>query len=360
MSAVPGLAETVGVQAACAALSVPRATFYRHRRRQKEGPKPRARRRPPLALSAGERQEVLDTLHSERFVDRSPRQVWAALLDEDRRYLCSVRTMYRVLESEGELRERRRQRRHPAYTKPELLATGPNELWSWDITKLKGPAKWTYYYLYVILDVFSRYIVGWMLASRESGKLAKRLIAETVEKQGVDEQQLTLHSDRGPSMTSKPVALLLADLGVTRSLSRPYTSSDNPFSEATFKTLKYHPSFPDRFGSPEGSRTFCRSFVSWYNTSHCHTGLGLLTPEMVHYGLSEPVLEQRRQVLAAAAAAHPRRFKGQTPSLPAPPSAVWINPPIVDPASLASPLRDGESCASTSEREGKDGPETRG
>ncbi len=336
MSAVAPLAETVGVQAACVALAVPRATFYRRRRQQSAGPQLSTRPRPPLALTPAERQEVLDVLHSERFVDRSPRQVWAALLDEDQRHICSVRTMYRVLESEGELRERRRQRRHPNYTKPELLATGPNEVWSWDITKLKGPVKWTHYYLYVILDVFSRYIVGWMLASRESGGLAKRLIADSVEKQGVERDRLTLHSDRGSSMTSKPVALLLADLGMTRSLNRPYTSNDNPFSEAQFKTLKYHPSFPDRFGSLEDARAFCRSFLGWYNTQHYHTGLGLLTPETVHYGLTASVLEQRREVLAAASAAHPSRFKRRTPALPEPSGEVWINPPITttstDPA----------------------------
>ncbi len=326
MSAVPALAEVVGVQAACAALSVPRATFYRHRSRQDE-PNGESRPRPPLALTTSEREEVLDVLHSDRFVDHSPRQVWAALLDEDQRYLCSVRTMYRVLESEGELQERRRQKRHPSYEKPELLATRPNELWSWDITKLKGPAKWTSYYLYVILDVFSRYIVGWMLASRESGTLAKRLIAETVAKQEAEEQELTLHSDRGPSMTSKPVALLLADLGVTRSLNRPYTSNDNPFSEAQFKTLKYHPSFPDRFGSLEDARVFCRSFMSWYNTRHYHTGLGLMTPEAVHYGRADDVLRQRRKILNAASQAHPRRFKRRSPALPELPEQVWINPP---------------------------------
>jgi len=331
MTAVPALAETVGVQAACVALTIPKATYYRQLRQRLEGPKATSRPRPPLALTVDERQEVLDTLHSERFVDQSPRQVWAALLDEDKRYLCSVRTMYRVLESEGELRERRRQRRHPAYKKPELLAEGPNELWSWDITKLKGPAKWTFYYLYVILDVFSRYIVGWLLAPRESGKLAKRLIAETVAKQGVDKDHLTLHSDRGSSMTSKPVAFLLADLGVTRSLNRPYTSNDNPFSEAQFKTMKYHSSFPERFGCLEDARAFCRSFVSWYNHEHYHSGLGLLTPSTVHYGLADEVLERRREVLSAAAAAHPERFKGRPPSLPKPLEAVWINPPINKP-----------------------------
>jgi len=332
MSAAKALAPEVGVAPACAALAVPRASYYRRHRPPHDAADasmtaaPAEKPRPPLALTELERQEVLDLLHSERFVDQSPRQVWAALLDEQR-YLCSVRTMYRILEAEQEVRERRRQRRHPNYQKPELLATAPNAVWSWDISKLKGPAKWNYYYLYVILDLFSRYVVGWMVARRESAQLAKRLIAESVEKQGIERDHLVVHADRGPSMTSKSVALLLSDLGVSKSHSRPYTSNDNPYPEAQFKTLKYHPSFPERFGSLEDARGFCRSFFTWYNTQHYHTGLGLLTPRSVHYGDAEEVLEQRQQALALAFDRHPTRFKGRTPVLPRLPKAVWINKP---------------------------------
>jgi len=268
---------------------------------------------------------VLEQLHSERFVDASPAQVYATLLDEGT-YLASERTMYRILEAEGEVRERRDQLRHPAYAKPELLATAPNELWSWDITKLKGPATWSWYNLYVLLDVFSRYVTGWLLAARESGVLADRLIAETVAKEGVT-AGLTIHADRGPSMTSEPVAYLLADLGITKSHSRPHVSNDNPFSEAQFKTLKYRPGFPSRFGSIEDARAFCRGFFSWYNTEHRHSGLGLLTPEMVHRGRAEEVRARRADVLAGAYAAHPERFVRKPPEPPELPGPVWINPP---------------------------------
>ena len=286
MQATESLASQVGVQPACSALDMPRATFYRHR----DPAKPAHQRPlPPLALPVEQRQEVLDHLRSERFVDLAPRQVWAQLLTEGV-YLCSVRTMYRYLEAEGEIRERRAQRRRRSYTKPELLATAPNQVWSWDITKLKGPAKWTYFYLYVIIDIYSRYVVGWMVAHRESAKLAEKLIEQTVEKYEIVPGELTIHADRGSSMTSKLVAQLLGELGVTKTHSRPYTSNDNPFSEAQFKTLKYRPDFPDRFGSFEHSETFCQDFFSWYNGEHRHTGLALLTPEDVHYGRAESIL----------------------------------------------------------------------
>jgi putative transposase len=280
-----------------------------------------------LALPQEERQKVLDHLRSPRFVDAAPRQVWAQLLDEDDEYLCSVRTMYRYLEAEGETRERRNQLRHPSYTKPELLATAPNEVWSWDITKLKGPTKWSYFYLYVILDIFSRYVVGWMIAHRESKTLARKLIRETTEKHGIAPDQLTVHADRGSSMTSKPVARLLAELGITKTHSRPYTSSDNPYSEAHFKTLKYRPEFPERFGSFQDADAHCKHFVRWYNTQHSHTGLALLTPEDVHYGRAEQILHHRAKVLQAAFDAHPNRFKGRRPHPGKLPEAVWINPP---------------------------------
>jgi len=270
---------------------------------------------------------VLAQLHGPRFVDHAPREIYATLLDEGH-YLCSPRTMYRLLAAAHEVRERRNQLRHVA-PRPELLATRPNEVWSWDITKLLGPAKWTYYYLYVILDIFSRYVVGWMVAHAESARLAERLIAATGETQGIGPGQLTVHADRGSSMTSKAVALLLADLGITRTHSRPHVSNDNPFSEAQFKTLKSRPEFPERFTSAEAARAFCHPFFTWYNTEHRHGGIGWLTPAMVHYGQGELVRTARRQVLTTAYAAHPERFVRRPPEPPAVPKAVWINPPTL-------------------------------
>jgi putative transposase len=322
LNAVGQLASAVGTQAACRALGVSRATIYRRRR---PCPPPAPRPRPARALTETERHGILAELHHPRFVDLAPAEVYAILLDEGR-YLCSLRTMYRVLAAAQEVRERRNQLRHVA-PKPELLATRPNEVWSWDITKLLGPAKWTYYYLYVILDIFSRYVVGWMVAHQESAALAERLIAATCEKHEILAHQLTIHADRGSSMTSKPVALLLADLGITRTHSRPHVSNDNPFSEAQFKTLKYRPEFPDRFGSLEETRAFCHPFFIWYNTAHRHGGIGLLTPAMVHYGQAAAVRAHRADVLGAAYAAHPERFVRRPPAPPALPAAVWINPP---------------------------------
>lgn len=277
-------------------------------------------------MTPEERQAVLDTLHSPRFADQSPAEVYATLLDEGT-YLCSVSTMYRLLRACQEVRERRDQLRHPNYAKPELLATAPNQVWSWDITKLLGPQKWTYYCLYVIMDIFSRYVVGWMIAHRESATLAKRLIRETIAKQNIAPSQLTVHADRGSSMTSKSVAFLLSDLGVTKTHSRPYTSNDNPFSEAQFKTLKYRPEFPDRFGSIEDARAFCQVFFRWYNTEHHHSGIGLLTPEAVHTGRSQEVIEVRQTTLLAAYDRHPERFVRKPPRPPILPEAAWINRP---------------------------------
>jgi len=269
---------------------------------------------------------VLGYLHEERFQDRSPAAIYATLLDEGV-YPCSIRTFYRVLESEGQNRERRNQLIHPPYHKPELLATAPNQLWSWDITKLLGPAKWTYFYLYVILDVFSRYVVGWMVAHQESAELAKRLLQDTCAKQNIVPGQLTIHADRGSSMTSKPVAFLLADLGITKTHSRPYVSDDNPYSESQFRTLKYRPEFPDRFGSLQHSRAFGQQFFLWYNQQHRHSGLGLLTPAVVHYGQAPQTIAQRQVVLSAAYAAHPERFVNHPPKPLALPTEVWINKP---------------------------------
>ena len=323
MATVTDLGPRLGIAPLCAALSLPRATYYR-RRRPRAAPRPR--RRPPRALPAGEQAAVLAVLHEPRFVDLAPAEIYATLLDEGQ-YLCSERTMYRLLAAAHEVRERRHQLRHPRYAAPELLARRPNELWSWDITKLLGPAKWTYFYLYVMLDIFSRYVVGWMVAHRESAALAERFLGESCARQGIDRGQLTIHADRGPAMTSKPVALLLADLGVTKTHARPHVSNDNPFSEAQFKTLKYRPTFPTRFGSIQDARAHCHVFFPWYNTEHRHSGLGLLTPYDVHHGLVEQRVEARAIVLATAYAAHPARFPAGPPQPPARPTEVWINPP---------------------------------
>ncbi len=328
MLAVRELTGEVGVQAACGALAVAAASYYRWRR--PAGSEPGVRPRPPLALSESEEQAVLEVLHAERFVDVAPAEIYATLLEEQT-YLCSTRTMYRILDRHGEVRERRNQLRHPPAAKPELLATGPNQVWSWDITKLKGPAKWSYFYLYVILDIFSRYVVGWMLAHCESAELAKRLIRETLEKEGMGNGEgLTIHSDRGPSMTSKTLGQFLADLSITRSLSRPYTSNDNPFSEAHFRTVKYRPEFPDRFGSFQHALSFLRTLFPWYNEEHRHSGIGFFTPSQVHRGEVELVIEKRGHALDAAFLAHPERFKNRRPLVAGPPTAAWINPPALD------------------------------
>jgi putative transposase len=333
VSAAQDLGGRVGVAPACRALGVARATLYR-RRAARTCPRSQQPRPPsPRALSIDERLAVLAVLNEERFCDLSPAAVWAMLLDEGR-YLCSPRTMYRILAASGAVRERRNQLRHPAYKKPELLATAPNQVWSWDITKLKGPVKWSTFYLYVLLDIYSRNVVGWMLAECESGALATALIEQSCEKQGVEADQLTIHSDRGPPMISKPVAFLLADLGVTKSHSRPYTSNDNPFSESHFRTMKYRPDFPARFGCIQDARAHCRAFFRWYNHEHRHSSLGLLTPDTVHYGRAEAAAAARSVVLDAAYAAHPERFVRRPPAPPALPTETWINPPARELAAL--------------------------
>lgn len=332
MQAVESSRAEIGVKPACDALGLSRARYYRHKAPPGEAkPSAAVASASPRALKPEERQQVLDLMRSERFMDQPPREIYATLLDEGR-YVCSVRTMYRILGRENEVKERRNQLRHPAYAKPELLATAPNEVWSWDITKLLGPVKWTYFYLYVILDLFSRYVVGWMVATRESATLAQRLIEETCRKQAVRPGELTIHADRGSSMTSKPVALLLADLGVTKTHSRPHTSNDNPFSESQFKTLKYRPDFPGRFASIEEARSFCQAFFPWYNQEHHHAGIGLLTPSVVHHGQAEQVQAARLRVLEEAYRAHPERFVRGTPRPIPLPQAVWINPPPVTEA----------------------------
>jgi len=320
---VSELAAQIGVKGACEALNVPRSRVYRERQPKAEVP---PRPTPAHALSDSERAIVRDMLNSERFMDLPPRQVYAALLDEGR-YLCHWRTMYRILSAHDEVRERRRLRRHPVYKKPELLATAPNQVWSWDITYLRGEAKWVHYPLYTVLDIFSRYVVGWMIAEVESSELAKQLIAETALKQGILPDQLTLHADNGSPMKGKPLSQLLLDLGITRSHSRPHTSDDNPFSEAQFKTMKYHPDYPARFGSIDHARQWTREFFGWYNDDFYHSGLNLLTPASVHYGEAEAVQQQRQSVMVAAYAAHPARFSRGVTQVKGAPAAVWINPP---------------------------------
>lgn len=321
---VQQVAEKVGLRRACEALGISRSSLGRWK--QPSYTCPPKRRTGGRALCPAEVAKVLEVLHEPRFADWAVPQIHATLLDEGV-YLCSVRTMYRILQRAGENIERRRQRVHTGAKKPELLAQGPRELWSWDITKLHGPQKWTYYYLYVILDVFSRFVVGWMIAPRESKTLAKHFIAQTCSKQGIAPGQLTLHADRGSSMTSKPVAFLLADLGVTKTHSRPYQSNDNPFSEAGFKTLKSRPDFPTRFGSLEDARAFCRDFFDWYNHEHHHSGLAMMTPYDVHHGLVDVRLSQRNETLQVAYATHPERFPRGQPTAKAPSSEVWINKP---------------------------------
>ena len=322
--ATASLAQHVGVAPACRALGVSRATWYR---RQRSAPgRQQPRKTPARALSQCERERVLDVLASARFVDRSPAEVVATLLDEGQ-YLCSERTMYRILAAQQPVRERRNQLAHPHYTKPELVATAPNQTWSWDITRLLGPKRWTYFYLYVLLDIFSRYVVGWMVAERESAALAARLIEQSCLKQAIPPQVLTLHSDRGAPMTSKCTAQLLADLGVTRSLSRPQVSDDNPFSEAQFKTLKYHPGFPGRFADIAAAIAFCRSFFPWYNTEHRHAGIAMLTPDDVHHARAQRILQQREHTLRRAWNQHPERFVHGSPKPQPLPKEVWINPP---------------------------------
>jgi putative transposase len=356
MDAVVGQVPMVGIAPLCAALGVSRATFYRRREREPavdslvekvvpaaaEGVRkaagadgivavdpacaPPAPKRSPRALSAEERSLVMTTLNEARFCNLAPAEVYATLLDEGK-YLCSERTMYRVLKANCQVRERRNLLRHPQYTAPELMASKPNQLWSWDITKLKTFVKSQYLHLYVIIDVFSRYVVGWLVADRESGDIAQGLIEQTCERQGIKPGDLTFHADNGPAMVAQPVVFLLASLGITKSHSRPHVSDDNPFSEAQFKTLKYHPAFPERFASLEHARAFLRDFFAWYNTQHHHDSLGLLTPHDVHHGLAAERLAGRARVLDAAYAAHPERFVRRPPTPAAPPETVWINPP---------------------------------
>jgi len=326
MAGIADSRQNIPINALCPAFAISRATFYRSQAPTPNLSLDQPRKPHPNALSPDERKETLQILNEERFMDKPPRQVHAALLDEGI-FLCSVGTMYRILKDNQQIRERRDITSHRNYQKPELLATAPNQLWSWDITKLLGPEKWTYFYLYVILDVFSRYVVGWMIAPCERADLAKELMAATCDKQAIVPGQLTIHADRGSAMKSKPVAFLLADLGVTKTHSRPHVSNDNPFSESQFKTMKYQPEFPDRFGSIEDARAFCQKFFSWYNQEHYHSGIAFLTPEIVHYGKANDCLKKREEVLAKAYQKHPERFPKGMPVHAPLPTAVWINPP---------------------------------
>jgi putative transposase len=297
------LSKVTGVSAACKALGVPRCSFYRTRQPAQTGPAAPS----PRALSEKEKEEVRGELNSKRFRDKPPREVYAALLDEGK-YLCSWRTMYRILEEHKEVRERRDQLRHPNHKKPQLSATKPNQVWSWDITKLRSPVKWSYFYLYVIIDIYSRYVPGWMVASRETSSLTQMLMDQTCEKQGIQQEQLTLHADRGGPIIAKSMALLLAELGVSKSHSRPHNSDDNPYSESQFKTLKYRPDYPDYFESESEARDWSRAFFDWYNYEHYHSALGLLTAADVHFGRAEEIIQKRQEVLQRAYDKHPERF----------------------------------------------------
>lgn len=331
MAAVSELAVTSDVQTACWALGVPRASYYRHLsppvQRRSEG----TRRRPPAwALSPAERDKVLEVLHSPRFVDKAPAEVYATLLDEGT-YLCSERTMYRILRSVGEVRERRNQLRRPPAAKPELVAKAPNQVWSWDITKLKSTDKRAFYCLYVVLDIFSRYVVGWCVVPREDATVARELVEACCDRHGITPDQLTLHADLGAAMTSRTMAECMIDLGIVRSHSRPHVSNDNPYSEAGFKTFKYRPDYPGRFGPIEEARAYFHDLFAWYNHEHRHLGIGLLTPADMHFGRASEVTAKRARVLAAAYAEHPERFRRQ-PVPPTVPTEAWINQP--DPSLL--------------------------
>ena len=328
---VAEMGQVCGIAAACQELAVPRSWYYRQQAEPvivvpvQNRPQPR----PAHALSAEEKAIVETTLNSERFCDLSPRQVYAQLLD-DGHYLCHWRTMYRILAEIGQVHERRAQRKKRVYGKPQLKATGPNQVWTWDITLLPGPTRGHFYYLYVILDVYSRYVVGWLLASCESAELAEGLVAATCAKQGIQPEQLTLHADRGSAMRAITLAQLLSDLGVAKSHTRPYTPNDNPFSEAQFKTLKYRPDYPAQFLDWAAAQSWLQAFFHWYNQEHRHTSLALMTPAAVHYGRATQVSQQRQQVLNAAYETHPERFRRGRPVAGTPSQEVWINPPAQD------------------------------
>ena len=323
---VNNISEQIGTKTACEVFGLPRSSYYYCQNPEVKNTAHSPRKLPDFAYSSQEKQGILNVMNSDIYMNQTPYEIYASQLDEGE-YLCSVRTMYRILNANGQVKERRNVRRSNNYQKPELLATKANQIWSWDITKLKGPEKWTYFYLYVIIDIFSRLAVGWMVAYRELSSLAQQLIKETCTRQRIEAGQLTIHADRGSSMKSKPVAFLLSDLGVTKSHSRPYVSNDNPFSESHFKTMKYRPDFPGDFNSMVEAREFCRGFFNWYNKEHYHSGIGFLTPESVHYGFANDVLEKRKKVLIEAYKKNPKRFRYKTPIVANLPKSVWINKP---------------------------------
>lgn len=326
MNATTSLATQIGAHAACIGMGVPHATYYRAQQTRTPQHTVRRPRRSPLALSETERQDVLELLHSPEYVDIAPHTVYAMLLDAGT-YMASVSTFYRILRQSSGTRPRRNELMHPSYARPELLATQPCEVWSWDITKLKGPVKSAHFHLYVILDIFSRYVVGWMIADCESDALAETLIGHTCDQEGIVRGQLTLHADRGAAMRSKLVADLLVDLDVVKSHSRPYTSDDNPYSESQFKTMKYRPDFPERFHSLADARAFCQTFFYWYNYDHRHSGIGYMTPAAMHSGVAPIIYAQRHDVLQNAFALHPNRFKNRPPQPPTLPTVAGINMP---------------------------------
>ncbi len=326
ISAVTALMGLIGVVAACRAVGLSRASYYRSQAPDRPEPKPRGGGCQPSALSDVEREQVLDTLHDPKYADMAVEEVYHHLLDQDI-YYCSISTMYRLLRERGETGERRRQATHPATVKPELVASGPNQVWSWDITKIKGPGRWQWWHLYVIIDVYSRLNPGWLLAHRESDRLAEAMIATALADQHIQPGQLTIHADRGSSMTSKTVAQLLADLDVTRSHSRPHVSNDNPYSEAQFKTLKYQSGFPKHFDTIEQARVYMNGFFTWYNTEHLHSRIGYHTPYQVHHGLVTSIDTARSATLNRAWQAHPERFKRGRPHPPALATHAWINKP---------------------------------
>jgi len=349
IKSVEQLAERQGLVGACSALSVPRSSFYRALASEGETKAQKATLRPPSAraLSEAEKEKVRTVLNSAPYQNLAPREVYADLLDQGV-YLCSWRTMYRILDEHGEVKERRNQLRHPTYQRPELLATQPNQVWSWDITKLRGSEKLVYYYLYVMLDLFSRYVVGWMIAERESAELAEQLITESCRKQAIQHQQLTIHADNGGAMRAKTVSQLMSELGIQPSHSRPHVSNDNPFSEAHFKTLKYAPDFPGEFASLATARQWAQPFFDWYNHEHHHTGIALFTPADVHYGRSEQIRQLRQEVMQQAYLTHPERFINGSPIVAAPPAAVWINPPLAPTVPIDALPATDSFCATIS------------
>jgi putative transposase len=325
MQSVETLAMQVGVQSACQALAVPRSSLYATRRPKPEVA-PRSMTRPPNALTATERAMVLAELNSERFADQTPYEIYPQLLDEGR-YLCSLRGMYRILAENQASRDRRNQLRHPTRPAPQVVARRPNQAWVWDITQLLSTVRYQCFYLYLVLDLFSRFIIVWLIADKQSGDYAQQLLAASFKRFQLQPDQLIVHSDNGGPMTAKPLDWLFSELGIRQSLSRPHVANDNPHAEAGFKTLKYHPTYPDRFEGLRHAHTWMRGFEHWYCYEHHHTALGLMTPAAVHFGMAESLWLKRQAVLQAAYQAHPERFSRGHPAPPRWSEQVGINAP---------------------------------